>query len=82
MFTLLQGSNFFNWSVHTVLSHFVEFSNLPYSARLIKAPNVFSGPKSNYLFSINYNSHSDTKKKKKNLANYRQNLRNLKDANN
>ena len=71
MFTLLQGSNFFNWSVHAVLSHFVEFSNLPYSARLIKASSVFSGPKSNYLFSINYNSHSDTKKKKKNLANYR-----------
>ena len=62
---MLQDSEFFNWCVQTVLSHFAEFFTLlippPFPPmRLIKTPRVFSGPKSN----LQYTTHFGAGKKK------------------
>ena len=67
---MLQGSKLLSWNVDALLSHFDEFPNPTHSLRFIETIRVFSGPKSVQMFNINYTTHSDTKKKTKNLANY------------
>ena len=67
---MLQGSKLLSWNVDALLSHFDEFPNPTHSLRFIETIRVFSGPKSVQMFNINYITHSDTKKKTKNLANY------------